>query len=211
MTPRDPHEANRTATPLELFVDLAFVVAVAQASAALHHALVEDHLSDALIGFPATFFAIWWAWMNFTWFASAFDCDDVLYRLAVFAQMSGVLVLAAGIPRAFDDRDFAVMTVGYVIMRLALVSQWLRAAASYPTGRRTALRYAVGIGVVQVGWVLRLLLPEGPGMVAFAVLVAAELLVPAWAERAGSTPWHPHHMVGKVPWTPTTRSAISPR
>jgi len=29
------------------------------------------------------FFAIWWAWMNFTWFASAYDADDVAYRLAV--------------------------------------------------------------------------------------------------------------------------------
>ncbi len=43
-------------------------------------------------------FAIWWAWMNFTWFASAYDTDDVAYRLLTLLQMVGVLVLALGIP-----------------------------------------------------------------------------------------------------------------
>jgi low temperature requirement protein LtrA len=194
MTPRDPHEAHRASTPLELFVDLAFVVAVAQAAGSLHHALVEDHLGDVLLGFPITFFAIWWAWMNFTWFASAFDCDDVLYRLAVFAQMSGVLVLAAGIPRAFNDMDFVIPVIGYVIMRLAMVTQWLRAAASDPSARRTATRYAIGVALVQVGWVARLFLHDAASVILFVVLVIAELLVPAWAERAGATPWHPRHM-----------------
>ncbi len=42
------------------------------------------------------FFAIWWAWMNFTWFASAYDTDDVPYRVMTFVQMAGVLLLAAG-------------------------------------------------------------------------------------------------------------------
>jgi low temperature requirement protein LtrA len=195
MTPRDPTEPRRVATPLELFLDLAFVVAIAQSAAGLHHGLVDGHVGDALIGFPAVFFAIWWAWMNFAWFGSAYDCDDALYRLAVFVQMTGVLVMAAGIPRAFDDRDLAVMTFGYVIMRLALVGQWLRVALSDPTRHRTALRYALGISVVQVGWLLRLLLPEGWFGPTFLALAAAELAVPVWAEAAGRTPWHPHHIV----------------
>ena len=42
--------------------------------------------------------------MNFTWFASAYDTDDVFYRLMVFVQMAGVLILAAGVPRAFDGQ-----------------------------------------------------------------------------------------------------------
>src|SRR5689334_5469635 len=70
---RDPHEEHRASTPLELFVDLCFVVAVAQAASQLHHALAEGHVTDALVGYPTVFFAIWWAWMNFTWFASAYD------------------------------------------------------------------------------------------------------------------------------------------
>ena len=58
------------------------------------------------------FFAIWWAWMNFTWFASAYDCDDVPYRLAVFVQIAGALILAGGIPSMFETREPNLATVG---------------------------------------------------------------------------------------------------
>ncbi|NEM60364.1 low temperature requirement protein A, partial [Escherichia coli] len=127
------------------------------------------------------FFAIWWAWMNFTWFASAFDTDDWLYRVHTIVQMAGVLVLAAAVHAAMVDFDFLVVTWGYVIMRLALVAQWLRAAASDPSMRRAALRFAVGIAVVQVFWVARMYVLDGEAQFwSFFVLVAAELLVPVW-------------------------------
>src|SRR5688572_12628855 len=102
MTARSPHEHHRVSTPLELFFDLVFVVAVARAAAGLHHAIAELHVGAGLIGFAMVFFAIWWAWMNFTWFASAYDCDDVAYRCAVFVQITGALVMAAGIPAMFE-------------------------------------------------------------------------------------------------------------
>ena len=194
MTGRDPAQAHRAATPLELFFDLTFVVAIAQASSGLHHGLVEGHAGEVLLGFPLMFFGIWWAWMNFTWFASAYDTDDAVYRLAVLVQLTGVLVLAAGVPRALSEHDFGVATLGYVIMRMALVAQWLRAAASHPDGRRCATRYAAGITAVQLGWVARLALPDGAGIVGFVVLIALELAVPYWAESAGRTPWHPGHI-----------------
>lgn len=195
MAARDPGELHRTATPLELLLDLAFVVAVAQAASSLHHGLVDGHAGDALISFPLVFFAVWWAWVNLTWFASAYDNDDVVYRLAAFVQMAGVLVLAAGVPRAFDERDYGVILVGYVVMRLALVGEWLRVAVSVPQDRRTALRYAAGIATVQVGWVLRQAVPDRWSVLVFVILAGAELAVPAWAERTRRTPWHPRHIV----------------
>jgi low temperature requirement protein LtrA len=193
MAPRDPTESHRAATPLELLFDLTFVVAIAQAAASLHHGLVGGHAGD-VVAFPLVFFAIWWAWMNFTWFASAYDTDDVVYRLAVLVQIAGVLILAAGIPRGMDGGDFAVITVGYVVMRFGLVGLWLRAAVSHPAGRTCASRYAVGITVVQVLWLLRLALPQEVGVATFLVLVVAELAVPIWAERGGRTSWHPGHI-----------------
>jgi low temperature requirement protein LtrA len=132
--------------------------------------------------------------MNFTWFASAYDTDDVPYRLTTLVQIAGALILAAGVPEAMDGDNFAAITVGYVVMRLAMVTQWLRAAHADPPHRRSSLRFAAGIAVVQVGWVLRLLLPVGLGQAAFLVLVAAELAVPIWAERAAPTTWHPRHI-----------------
>ncbi|MFD7921397.1 low temperature requirement protein A [Streptomyces sp. NPDC059740] len=195
MRGRDPEEEHRASTPLELLFDLTFVVAVSQAATQLHHALTEGHLGAGLVGYTSVFFAIWWAWMNFTWFASAYDTDDVPYRLLTLVQMAGVLVLAAGIPQAFGDGDFSVVVVGYVLMRMAMITQWLRAAAAHPQGRPGALRYAAGITVVQVGWIARLWTSGTWAPVTFLLLVVAELAVPAWAEYRGyRTGWHPDHI-----------------
>ena len=194
MVARPVDEEHRSATVLELFFDLCFVVAVAQAASALHHEVAADHVGDGVVGYAMVFFAIWWAWMNFTWFASAYDTDDVAYRLTTLVQIAGALILAAGVPDAMDGSDFAVITFGYVVMRLAMVTQWLRAAAADPPHRHSSLRFAAGIALVQLGWVLRLLLPDGLGMASFLVLAAAELVVPILAERAAPTTWHPQHI-----------------
>jgi low temperature requirement protein LtrA len=177
-----------------LFFDLCFVVAVSLAAARLHHSFTEDHVGPGLLGYLMVFFAIWWAWMNFTWFASAYDTDDGPYRLATLVQMAGALVMAAGVPAAFDRNDFLVVTLGYVIMRFAMVGQWLRAARADEVRRHTARCYAVGITVVQALWLARLALPGTWGIVGFVVLALAEVAVPAWSERREQTTWHPGHI-----------------
>ncbi|MFF7204709.1 low temperature requirement protein A [Streptomyces sp. NPDC008141] len=195
MTPRSRDEEHRSATPLELFFDLCFVVAVAQAGLQLVHALAEGHPGTGVIGYAYVFFGVWWAWMNFTWFASAYDCDDVPYRIATFFQIAGVLVYAAGVPRAFNDNDWTVAVVGYLIMRAALTTQWLRAAAAESgPARRTTLTYAASLVVCQAGWVVLLFVPEDWKRWLFLVVVVAELLIPMIAERNHQTPWHAHHI-----------------
>ncbi|MBF4160372.1 low temperature requirement protein A [Nocardioides sp. CBS4Y-1] len=199
MTARDPHEPHRAATPLELFFDLVFVVAVATAAVDLHHALTDDHIGHGLVSYAIVFFGIWWAWMNFTWFATSFDTDDWLYRVLTILQMSGVLVLAAGIDPAFEHDDFRLLVAGYVVMRVAMVAQWLR-AARVPGYGRTAGLYAAGIAVVQVLWLAWLAAPESLVAPALVVLVLAEIAVPVVAETRGvqagrgMTPWHAHHI-----------------
>jgi low temperature requirement protein LtrA len=183
----------RAATPLELLFDLCFVVAVAQASDRLRHALVSGEIRHGVVGYLLVFFAIWWAWVNFTWFASAYDTDDVPYRLAVFVQIAGVLVLAAGVPRAFDG-DIGVVWVGYFIMRAGLVTLWLRAARQDPGTRRIGLRYALGISACQVGWLGVVFTPQHWRPLAFLAMALVEMAVPVWAEWHAQTPWHPHHI-----------------
>jgi low temperature requirement protein LtrA len=194
MVSRTVDEEHRAATPLELLFDLTFVVAVAAVAAELAHGIADGHAIEYLATYVMAFFAIWWAWMNFTWFASAYDCDDAPYRLFTLVQMGGVLVLTAGVHPVFEERDFRVAVLGYVIMRLAMVAQWGRAAWSDPSHRRTALRYVVGVSAVQAAWLLRLALPAALGVPTFVLLVGAELAIPLWAERPGMTSWHPHHI-----------------
>jgi low temperature requirement protein LtrA len=60
MTARRPDEQHRTSTALELFFDLCFVAAVAQAAAAFQREVAAGH---GVLGYVLVFFAIWWAWM----------------------------------------------------------------------------------------------------------------------------------------------------
>ena len=133
--------------------------------------------------------------MNYTWFASAYDNDDVGFRLLTFVIMTGALFLAAGVPDIFADGQSVTVVIGYAVMRFGMVGLWLRAAAGHPEGRETALWYAGGIAVVQVLWIARLWVPASWYLPSFFVLVALELLVPVLAEaRHGYTPFHPHHI-----------------
>ncbi|MEV4786629.1 low temperature requirement protein A [Streptomyces tuirus] len=192
---RGRDEAHRTASPLELFFDLCFVVAVAQAGIELVHSVAEGHAGQGILDYAMVFFALWWAWMNFTWFASAYDNDDVLYRVVTLVQIAGVLVLAAGVSRAFEDHEFLVVWMGYAIMRVAMSAQWLRAArAAQGPERTTALRYAGGVLACQVGWLGLLFLPEGARPWWFLVMALLEMCVPPLAERGHSTSWHPRHI-----------------
>jgi low temperature requirement protein LtrA len=203
MSGRDPDEGHRAATPLELLFDLTFVVAFGTAANELAHYLAEDHIRTSLLAFSFVTFAISWAWINFSWFASAYDTDDWVFRLLTLIQMVGVLVLALGIPPVFDSIDEGayvdngVMVAGYVVMRLAMVAQWLRAARQDPPRRPAATTYATTITVGQVGWVLLAIAQTSVGaMFAWAAaLILIELGGPLIAERRkGGTPWHPHHI-----------------
>ena len=193
MRGRSSTEQHRASSPLELLFDLTFVVAVASLTGELASNLIAGH--PAGIGaFLMVFAAVWWAWINFTWFASAFDVDDALYRVLTLVQMAGVLVLAAGVPAAFVHNDFRAITIGYVIMRVAMVGQWIRAAVEHPGTREAALKYAGGIVFVQILWVLRLLLPAEWQTPSFLVLIVAEMAIPVWAEWRVRTTWHPGHI-----------------
>jgi low temperature requirement protein LtrA len=198
MKPRDPHEPHRASTPLELLFDLVTVIAIASAAAGLHHAVAANHTAEGIVKFVGAFFAIWWAWMNYTWMASAYDNDDALFRLLTMVVMAGSLTVAAGITPFFATNSLTMVIIGYVLMRLAMVLLWLRAAQGDPTRRRTALTYAIGIALVQLYWIG--LIPFQPLPLGWLIAVmllgtALELAVPAVAERKGNTPWHRHHIM----------------
>jgi low temperature requirement protein LtrA len=193
MRGRNPDETHRASSPLELLFDLTFVVAVASLTGELAHGLVVGH-PVAIASFAQVFAAVWWAWINFTWFASAFDVDDLLYRVLTLVQMAGVLVLAAGVPSAIEKGDFRAIVVGYLVMRVAMAAQWIRAGLEHPQNRQAAFKYAGGILGVQVLWVLRLLAPPELQMPAFIVLFLIEMVIPIWAEWRNRTSWHPGHI-----------------
>ena len=203
MSGRDPDEQHRVATPLELLYDLTFVVAFGVAGDQFAHLMAEGHFASGLIGFGFAIFAVCWCWMNFSWFASAYDTDDWVFRVATMVQMVGVIILALGLPQVFHSIDAGhtidntVTVAGYVVMRLSMIFLWLRAARQDQPRRRTCQTYAITIGVAQVGWVV-LLLAHATAAAFFAwgaLLILIEMVGPVIAERSrGGTPWHAHHI-----------------
>ena len=192
MLARDPDEPHRAASSLELLFDLVFVLAVSQASGALHHLWESQHFAEGLAAYAMVFFAILGAWINFTWFASAYDTDDWLYRLTTFVQMAGALVIAAGAQRAMLENDFGAIVVGYVIMRVAMAAQWTRAAISDQEYRGTCVRYAAGIVIVQLLWVSWWVLDAPVWW--FPVLAVIDLSVSPIAEHHRGTAIHHRHI-----------------
>ncbi|RBY78693.1 hypothetical protein DQ238_11500 [Geodermatophilus sp. TF02-6] len=125
-----------------------------------------------------------------------------MFRLATMVQMLGVLVFALGLPALFasidrgDTVDNAVMVGGYVVMRVALVFQWLRAARQDPERRRACLTYATTVLVAQAGWIALLVARTSVGVMFLwaALLVLVEVTARCWPRPARAA----------RPGTPTT-------
>ena len=196
---RDHNEEGRTSTTLELFFDLVFVVTISAIAQQWHHAVISGQLLHGVISLVEMVFGVWWAWMGFTWFANFFDPDDVPYRLMVLVQLLASLGIASGIPDVFEHDDFRIVVGCYVVIRLVMAAQWMRAGHANPALRPFCNRWAYGILAVQVGWVL-----FGFGLSGltplqtipfFAIGVVVELAVPAWAQRAEVAPLpHSEHV-----------------
>jgi low temperature requirement protein LtrA len=199
---RDPGEGHRASTPLELLYDLTLVVAFGVAANELAHFVADDHIWTGIAAFAFAALAASWAWVGYSWFASAYDTDDWLFRLATMVQMVGVIVLALGLPDMFESvdhgesLDIGVMVVGYVIMRAALVPLWVLVARHDPDHAPTARTYIAIIGIAQVGWIVLAFahLPVVTTFVLFLPLFALEMAGPFIAEGKARTPWHVHHI-----------------
>jgi low temperature requirement protein LtrA len=156
-----------------------------------------------VLGFAVASFCICWAWINFSWFASAYGTDDWIFWIATIAQTIGVLILGIGVPQMFASieqgghLENSVMVLGYIIMRVALVFQWLRAARQDGVRRRACLTYALLVSLAQVGWAAQIFVDFSGGVALTLIcsLVLTELTGLVLAKRTDErSPWHAHHI-----------------
>ena len=142
------------------------------------------------------FWCIWWPWNTYTFFASGYDTDDAQFRIASFAQMIGVIIVAIGIKPAFQNQDFMLIMLGYVVMRIPYILMWLKVARDDKVSRPVALRYVLGVLLVQCGWTLTVLFFQN--WTVWGLLLIAELLLPWFAERSTdkgkNTKYHTEHI-----------------
>lgn len=140
---------------LELFFDLVYVFAITQISlfARLHVALGPQPLV-ALGETLVLFFAVWWAWIYTSWATNWADPDTVPVRLMMLATMLASLVMAAVLPRAFEDRFHALAFVaayGAVQIGRTAFMVWAM-AAERPAGSRNMARITAWFVASALFW-----------------------------------------------------------
>ena len=169
---REETSGSRHASWLELLFDLVFVVAIAELAKRLH----DDPTWSGALTFAALAVPVIWSWMNITFYADQFDTDDLPFRLAVFATMLAVLVLAGGL----DDAATAFV-LAYVAIKAVLVFLYGRAglAEDDPDARNFCLACVLAYGVSALLWLVSLALPEDVRPVLWAIGVAIEIGTPA--------------------------------
>jgi low temperature requirement protein LtrA len=145
--PADPHH-HRRATWMELFFDLIFVAAIAEASAPLH----SEYSVTGVARLAFMFILIWWAWTSHTFFYTRFDTDDVIQRTLILVQSFIVAVMAANARDALDSISSAGFGAAYAVMRFVLAVQYLRASRIAEV-RQLTRRHAGGITTAALLWI----------------------------------------------------------
>jgi low temperature requirement protein LtrA len=169
-------EDKRSATWLELFYDLAFVVAVA----VLSGRLLGDLTFASVASYFAYFALLWWLWASHTYYADRYDTDDLVYRLLASGQMFAVVVIATAMEG--QTTSTAAFAVGYAIARILLVVMYWRAYRYVPETRELVRGYLVGFGSAALIWTAAIFVPEEPRFALWAVALGVDLATP-WVMR----------------------------
>jgi low temperature requirement protein LtrA len=181
---------QRTATWLELFFDLAFVLVVGELAAGLGNDLT---LRGVLV-FAGLFTSVWWAWAGFTFYVNRFDTDDVVYRLAKLTAMVAVAGLAASASDATEGLA-AQFALCQAALRIVLVYLYLRAYRHVVQARTLIAVYTVAEGLAGALWLAGAVAPAPVRYACWAVAVAAEAAAPIMATtRSAGLPLHFEHL-----------------
>jgi low temperature requirement protein LtrA len=158
-------------TPLELFFDLVFVLALTQCTALMANYPTWEGVAQGLLVLGV----LWWSWVGYAWLTSVVDPEEGAVRLVIFAAMAAFLVMALAVPEAFDD-SATLFACGYAVVRFAQIGLFLIASRDDPGLRQSTLGLAagtaIGVGLIAAAaftdgavqgslWALALLLDVG--------------------------------------------------
>jgi low temperature requirement protein LtrA len=125
-------------SPLELFFDLVFVLALTQCTALMAAEPTWEGLAKAMLILSV----LWWSWSGYAWLTSVVDPEDGLVRLTIFVAMAAFLIAALAVPRTFED-DAAVFAGAYAVIRVMHIALFMLASRDDPALRSNV----IGLGV----------------------------------------------------------------
>ncbi len=130
-------------TPLELFFDLVFVLALTQCTALMARTPTWEGLLKGLLVLGM----LWWAWVGYAWLTSVVNPEEGSVRLAIFAAMAAMLVAALCVPGAFGS-EALLFACAYAVVRGAHIALFTIASREDPALRHSVagLAYSTAIG-----------------------------------------------------------------
>jgi low temperature requirement protein LtrA len=132
-------------TPLELFFDLVFVLALTQCTALMADDPTWEGVAQAMLILAV----LWWSWGGYAWLTSVINPEEGAVRIAMFAAMGAFLVCALCVPRAFGDA--ALLFAGaYAVVRAAHIALFWIASRDDPD-LRSSVSWLAGSSAVGVG------------------------------------------------------------
>jgi low temperature requirement protein LtrA len=170
-------EGKRSATWLELFYDLAFVVAVAVLVERLSH----DISWSGAASFLGYFALIWWLWASHTYYADRYDTDDFIYRLLAAGQMVMIVVLASALTTG-EANSTTAFAVAYAASRGLLLVMYWRAFRHVEETRPLVRGYLIGFGAAALIWTASALVPDNARYALWALALVVDLATP-WVMR----------------------------
>jgi low temperature requirement protein LtrA len=126
-------------SPLELFFDLVFVLAITQCTALMADKPTWSGVGEGLLVLAL----LWWAWVGYAWLTSVVDPDDGAVRGVIFGAMVALLIVSLCVPEAFGDLalEFAL---AYGAVRAAHIGMFVLASGDDPSFRRSVVGLAAG-------------------------------------------------------------------
>jgi low temperature requirement protein LtrA len=175
-------------TPLELFFDLVFVLAITQCTSLM----AADPTWEGLAGGILVLGILWWAWVGYSWLTSVIDPEEGVVRLAMFGSMAALLVVSLAVPEVFGDTGLT-FAVAYALVRTGWLVLFFLASDDEP-----ALRHSIWIGLVPstavgVGLLVAASFLDGTAqLVLWGIALSIDMLGPY---LFGSEGWklEPHH------------------
>ncbi len=129
-------------TPLELFFDLVFVLALTQCTA-----LIADHPTwEGLAQGLLVLGVLWWAWVGYAWLTSVIDPEEGAVRLVFFVAMAALLIVALSVPEAFDDLGLT-FALAYGVFRVSHIALFMLASPDDDALRHSVIGLAVSTAV----------------------------------------------------------------
>lgn len=133
-----PRRESERVTPLELFFDLVFVLAITQCTALMAHHPTWSGLLQGLLVLGV----LWWGWVGYAWLTSLVDPEEVDVRFFIFVAMAALLIVSLCVPEAFGDLALT-FALAFGVFRCAHIGLFMVGSADEDPLRRSVIGLAV--------------------------------------------------------------------